>query len=220
MAKTYHELLQGYAKFQSDQLPMHQSNFENLVEHGQVPEVLFITCCDSRIEPALLLQSNPGDLFVIRNVANIVPAYQPEAESVVDSTIAAMQYAVVALKVKHIVIMGHSQCGGIASLLATNPAFEDTLLNVSQWMKNVDFNALQSGIQSFDTLLPAEKALCCERLSVMQSVKNCQEYPWIKSAVASNALMIHGWHVDLKTGSIYYGDTNAKFHCLRQFNAA
>src|SRR6201994_5170963 len=108
-------LLDGYQTFASERLPTEQSRFRELSEKGQFPEVMVIGCCDSRVSPEVIFDASPGELFVVRNIANLVPVYQPD--SAAHGVSAALEYAVNVLKVKHIVVLGHAQCGGIRAFI-------------------------------------------------------------------------------------------------------
>ena len=108
-------LLQGYRTFTSQRLPTEQTRYRDLSERGQSPEVMVIGCCDSRVSPEVIFDAGPGELFVVRNVANLVPPYAPDGGA--HGVSAALEYAVRVLKVKHIVVLGHAQCGGIRAFI-------------------------------------------------------------------------------------------------------
>src|SRR6476469_7575587 len=108
-------LLEGYQAFATQRLPTEQSRYRDLSEKGQFPEVMVIGCCDSRVSPEVIFDASPGELFVVRNIANLVPVYQPDGGA--HGVSAALEYAVQVLKVKHIVILGHAQCGGIRAFV-------------------------------------------------------------------------------------------------------
>src|SRR5579872_4956068 len=115
MEKSFTKMLQGYQAFRKKYAQGDTSIMSNLSDHGQQPQVMVIACCDSRVDPAVILQCDPGDLFVVRNVANIVPPY--EKDEAHHGTSAALEFGVRFLKVKHLILLGHSQCGGIQTLL-------------------------------------------------------------------------------------------------------
>src|ERR1700756_2914692 len=104
-------LLEGYRTFRTQRLPTEQSRYRELSERGQSPEVMVIGCCDSRVSPEVIFDARPGELFVVRNVANIVPPYEPDGHA--HGVSAALEFGVAALKVKHIVVLGHARCGGV-----------------------------------------------------------------------------------------------------------
>src|ERR1700739_5055434 len=104
-------LIEGYEAFRSGRLPAEQDRFRELAESGQSPEIMVIGCCDSRVSPEVIFDARPGELFVVRNVANIVPPYAPDGQA--HGVSAALEFGVGVLKVKHIVVLGHAQCGGV-----------------------------------------------------------------------------------------------------------
>ena len=110
-------LIDGYASFRSGRLVTEQSRYRDLAEHGQSPEILVIGCCDSRVSPEVIFDARPGELFVVRNVANLVPPYAPDGTY--HGVSAALEYAVARLRVKHIVVLGHARCGGIRAFAET-----------------------------------------------------------------------------------------------------
>src|SRR5215475_7516688 len=109
------QLVSGYRTFATQRLPTEQSRYRELSERGQSPEVMVIGCCDSRVSPEAIFDAGPGELFVVRNVANIVPPYAPDAAA--HGVSAALEFGVQVLRVKHIVVLGHAQCGGIRALV-------------------------------------------------------------------------------------------------------
>jgi carbonic anhydrase len=115
MSSFPHQLIEGYQTFTSQRLPTEQSRYRDLSVRGQSPEVMVIGCCDSRVSPEVIFDAGPGELFVVRNVANLVPVYQPDGGA--HGVSAALEYAVRALRVKHIVVLGHAQCGGIRAFI-------------------------------------------------------------------------------------------------------
>src|SRR5215510_11444464 len=115
MSSFPQRLLAGYRTFATQRLPTEQSRYRELSERGQSPEVMVIGCCDSRVSPEVIFDAEPGELFVVRNVANIVPPYQPDANA--HGVSAALEFGVQVLRVKHIVVLGHAQCGGIRALV-------------------------------------------------------------------------------------------------------
>src|SRR5215471_6748833 len=124
-------LLDGYRNFTSDRLPTEQNRYRELSVRGQSPEVMVIGCCDSRVSPEVIFDAGPGELFVVRNIANLVPTYQPDSGA--HGVSAALEYAVNVLQVKHIVILGHAQCGGIRAFIdKTQPLSSGDF--IGKWM--------------------------------------------------------------------------------------
>lgn len=155
--------------------------------NGQNPEIMVVACCDSRVDPALILQCDPGDLFIVRNVANIVPPY--EADERHHGTSAALEFGICYLNVKHLIILGHSQCSGIDALLnETNLKQNDF---ISHWVSIIRKNSIPT--TDHDTF--AQTALT-------HSYQNCLTFPWIKERVAQQQLSVHLWFFDIKKGEI------------------
>ena len=188
--------------FQSDFLQSKKGeNFYKLVRDGQNPETLFIACSDSRIDPAILTQSDPGEFFSIRNVAAFVPPYKNEG--FLNGTSSAIEYAVRFLKVKHIVVMGHADCGGIQALATDNFELEgeDDFEFLQEWLKLG--KAAQSAIwDNINSQNNERKIRTLEQASILISLLNLLTYPWIKSKYDNNDLQIHGWYFEMAKGQL------------------
>ncbi len=188
MEKTFRKIVEGYDAFREKYADGDRSVMQYLSQHGQRPDIIVVACCDSRVDPALMLQCDPGDLFVIRNVANIVPVYATDVRF--QGTSAALEFGISFLGVKHLILLGHSQCGGIEALLSGDQLADNDF--VKNWVSLIRTNE-QS--QQLDTDEMAKRAL-------KQSYKNCLTFPWIRDRVKANQLMIHLWFFDIKTGQI------------------
>jgi carbonic anhydrase len=187
MKKILRKMLTGYQAFREKYVSGDHSVMRYLSTHGQRPEIMIVACCDSRVDPALILQCDPGDLFVLRNVANIVPPF--EDDDARHGTSAALEFGIRFLKVKHLIILGHSQCGGIqASLQSKDEDFSDF---VSDWV---------SVLKVTDKTIPEDELA---QLSLKQSKTNCMTFPWIRERVEQGELEIHLWFFDIKTASIF-----------------
>jgi len=193
------KLITGYRCFRSG---YYQENHERLIElaqKGQSPKVAVIACCDSRLDPAVITQSAPGELFVIRNVANLVPPY--ESEGVWHGTSAALQFAVCNLQVEHIIVLGHSQCGGIKALLQQPKPADANKDFIASWISIADEASQRilhrTDFQSFD-----EQCHACELESIEASLLNLQTFPWIAKEMECGRLQLHGWHYDLEAGDL------------------
>ncbi len=202
MKKSFEKMLQGYQLFRDKYALGDQSIMQYLSHHGQKPQVMVIACCDSRVDPALILQCNPGDLFVVRNVANIVPPY--ENDEAHHGTSAALEFGVRFLEVQHLVLLGHSQCGGIQTLLDSHDTHEnDFITNWVSLIKKQNIN-----LQDIDEDEYAKSAL-------NQSYQNCLTFPWLKNKVDQKKLIIHLWFFDIKTGQIFtYSDEKKEYQPL------
>lgn len=189
MKKSFMKMLEGYQAFREKYVHSDNSVMQSLSYYGQQPEIMVIACCDSRVDPALILQCAPGDLFVARNVANIVPPY--EKDEAHHGTSAALEFAVRALKVKHLVLLGHSQCGGIQARL-----------------DSCDKNCQDDFITNWVSLINIEQCLSktvdeCAKSSLNQSYANCFTFPWVREHVDAGKLIIHRWFFDIKAGQIF-----------------
>lgn len=186
MKETFEKITQGYQAFRKKYATGDQSTMQRLAYHGQEPEVMVVACCDSRVDPSLILQSDPGDLFIVRNVANIVPPY--ESDDSHHGTSAALEFGICYLKVKHLIILGHSQCGGIDALLHSSKLKQNDF--ITRWVSLIDTKSSTKDVNAF-----AKKAL-------FHSYQNCLTFPWIKNQVEQKNLFIHLWFFDIKKGEI------------------
>lgn len=188
MQKSFSKLLKGYEAFRKKYVVSNRSIMRYLSRHGQEPNVMVVACCDSRVDPALILQCDPGDLFVVRNVANIVPPYEKDEKH--HGTSAALEYAITVLQVEHLILLGHSQCGGIMTLMHNDNALPNDF--ITNWVSVVKTDDNCHG--DTDT---------CAKLALQQSYQNCLSFPWLKNSVEHNNLQIHLWFFDIQTGQIY-----------------
>jgi len=192
-------LITGYRRFRSGYYEENSERLIELAQQGQSPKVAVIACCDSRLDPAVITQSAPGELFVIRNVANLVPPY--ESEGVWHGTSAALQFAVCNLQVEHIIVLGHSQCGGIKALLQQPKPADANKDFIASWISIADEASQRilhrTDLQSFD-----EQCHACELESIETSLLNLQTFPWIAKELECGRLQLHGWHYDLEAGSL------------------
>ncbi len=186
MDSSLHKILEGYHSFRDKYAEGDNSVMRYLAYHGQNPEVMVVACCDSRVDPALILQCDPGDLFTVRNVANIIPPY--EKDDLHHGTSAALEFGICYLKVKHLIIFGHSQCGGIDALLHQNELGQDDF--ISNWV---------SLIKKPDHIHDAEELA---KSALLESYQNCLKFPFIKQRVDENILHIHLWYFNIKHGEI------------------
>jgi carbonic anhydrase len=194
------KILHGYQQFRQKYAHGDQSIMQSLSDHGQQPQIMIVACCDSRVDPALILQCEPGDLFVVRNVANIVPPF--EKDDAHHGTSAALEFGICYLKVKHLILLGHSQCGGIQSLLTNaNNQPNDFINHWVALIKNGESNHLHANDYA--------------KLALKQSRQHCLTFPWLKEKIAAQQLQIHLWYFDIKTGLIYrHNQTNDDYELL------
>jgi carbonic anhydrase len=188
------ELLQRLRHFHSDYFPLHQQRFQDLVTQGQHPKTLFIGCSDSRLVPYLLTGAGPGELFIVRNVGAFVPPY--DQSHGLHGTMAAIEFAVLSLKVERIIVCGHSHCGAIR--VAYEGAPEEAIA-LKSWLRLVQ-----------DALLPVQpgpEALCrTEQRSVVLQLERLMAYPMVRREVEAGNLTLHGWHYVIEDGEIHIFD--------------
>ncbi len=193
------ELIKGNKKFKDAKFPKLEENFGDLVEYGQNPEIMFIGCSDSRVLPELILDSKPGDMFILRNIGNFVPPYQGDSDF--HGSSAAIEYAVSVLNVKHIIVCGHSHCGACASLYKdfTN---EPHLQHVRKWLE-LGLKAKEYTLLATTDRNDKEQLLrTTERISIKHQLENLLTYPEIYRKVKLRELSIHGWYYKIEDGSI------------------
>jgi carbonic anhydrase len=194
MSKKHLELILGNKLFKEYMCGDVRSLFNKLSLEGQSPKVMVITCADSRVCPNFVTNSRPGDLFVVRNVANLVPNFAAE-DVVSNSVFAAIQFAVNYLNIMDIVIMGHSNCGGIAAVVDKMQSTDKNNF-ICKWLKSSckDLEGLIESHEHFGT----SKYECCEKLSIVKSIENCRKIPFVADLVTDSKLNIHGWYFDIE----------------------
>ncbi len=206
------DLLARLRRFNTDYFPQYQTQFQDLVDQGQHPTTLFIGCSDSRLVPYLLTGAGPGELFLVRNVAAFVPPYdgtlreQRAAHGGADvsqwvglhGTAAAIEYAVLALNVQHIIVCGHSHCGGIRALYGELP---EEALNLKAW--------LELGREATLPVQPTPEALRrTEERSVVLQLERLMDYPMVRARVERGELALHGWHYVIEAGEVNVFDVH------------
>lgn len=201
------EFVSGFQRFQKNYFDGDNTLFTEL-RQGQKPRVLVIACSDSRVDPALITDCNPGDMFVIRNVANLVPPYCPDQNC--HGVSSAIEYAVCNLKVEHIVVLGHSQCGGINALMHPTEGVKNSQF-VSTWMSIAD-RAKEQVLETLPDAGPEEQQRACELGSILISLENLLGFPWVAERVEQKTLLIHGCYFDMECGKMYaYSPKNKAF---------
>lgn len=201
------KLITGFARFRSKYFDDQPALFEKLSRQGQAPHIMVIACCDARVDPAIITDSDPGDLFVVRNVANLVPPC--ETGGGYHGTSAALEFAVCGLKVSHIVVLGHSHCGGVHTLLQGANTQQGDF--IGPWMALAE-GACQrvNASQAHASEMARQRA--CEQAVVRVSLKNLQTFPWIRERVERGDLRLHGWYFDIDGGDLLcYDEKNDSF---------
>lgn len=191
------KLLDGYRNFMDGHYE--RDRYRALAVEGQTPEIMVIACCDSRAAPETIFDAGPGELFVVRNVANLVPPYEPDGKH--HSTSAALEFAVQSLKVKHIVVLGHGRCGGIKSAL--DPASEPLSPGdfIGNWMGLVAPAA--ESVSGNAMMTTTERQTALERISIRYSLANLRTFPCVSILERKERLALHGAWFDISTGELW-----------------
>jgi carbonic anhydrase len=198
-------LLDGYRTFRTQRLPTEQTRYRELSVRGQSPEVMVIGCCDSRVSPEVIFDAGPGELFVVRNVANLVPVYQPDSGA--HGVSAALEFAVNALHVKHVVVLGHAQCGGIRAFINKSEPLSPGDF-IGRWMAmfikpgEVVEQRSHESMQDFTVRI--------EKAAVFRSLENLMTFPFVRSKVEGGELQLHGAYFGVAEGSLFVLDKVAK----------
>ncbi|HXW41433.1 MAG TPA: carbonic anhydrase [Xanthobacteraceae bacterium] len=194
-------LIEGYRAFRDGRLPREQDRYRELAEAGQSPEVMVIGCCDSRVSPEVIFDARPGELFVVRNVANIVPPYRPDGEA--HGVSAALEFGVAALKVKHIVVLGHARCGGVKAFAEDAEPLSPGDF-IGNWMRLMTPAVEKAGppgeLSSTDYLTRLERA------NVVNSLDNLLTFPRLRKQIESGEVATHGAYFGVATGKLSVRD--------------
>lgn len=198
------KLILGNELFQKSYFKAHEKELLELVKRGQNPKALYIGCSDSRVVPDLMTNSAPGDLFVVRNIGNFVAPYKPDEDF--HSTASAIEYAVSVLKVKNIIVCGHTHCGAIKAIHTKSCSDDPELIHTKTWL-TLGESAKSQAILALG--LKADKEVLyrlTEKLSVISQLENLLTYPSVSKRVDSGEVAIHGWVYDIESGEIEYYD--------------
>jgi carbonic anhydrase len=199
------QLVDGFHKFRTKYFVKDTELFEHLTVEGQSPKTLIIGCSDSRVDPALLLQAKPGDIFVIRNVANLVPPY--EVGGGFHGVSSAIEFAVNYLKVESIVVLGHEHCGGINALWNANQTDQQSF--IASWVKIAAEAKIEVLKEMPNAPLKAQLASCTKK-AVLISMENLMTFPFIQEKMKSHSLKIYGWFFELEGGRLLEFDYEKK----------
>lgn len=202
--------LAGFKRFRKHYFDPHEQRFAAL-QQGQNPKVLVIGCSDSRVDPAILTGCAPGELFVVRNVANLVPPCEHDNHH--HGVSAALEYAVCHLEVERIIILGHSGCGGIGALMHGIPDGRPAEF-IGPWVKIAE-RARQQVLLELPGKDQTTQSRACEQAAILVSLENLLTFPWISERVESGSLLLHGWYFDIGIGQLYsYAPETAGFEPL------
>src|SRR5438067_13178199 len=190
--------VQGFGRFQEKYFGGDESIFDGLRE-GQSPSTLVISCCDSRTDPGMLMGANPGELFVVRNVANLVPPYSDSAE--MPGIRADIEFAIKGLNVANVIILGHSGCGGIRALMDGEGVTENNFEFIGRWV-TIAREARERVFRELAGESDAVKSRACEHWAIELSLRNLMTFPWIRERVEAGTLTLHGWYFDMNAGEL------------------
>ena len=202
MAAFPDSLLSGYRSFRDDRHAQARGLYRTLAERGQRPEVMVIACCDSRAAPETVFSAAPGQIFVVRNVANLVPPHAPDGAC--DGTAAALEFAVQGLGVRHIVVLGHGRCGGIRAALhpAAEPLSPDDFIGRWTTLLGPALREIETG----DRLSDDRRQTALERASIRRSVANLRTFPFVSILEERGLLGLHGAWFDIAEGALWTMD--------------
>jgi carbonic anhydrase len=207
-------LIEGYRSFLAGSFRREQDRYRQLAESGQRPKILLIGCCDSRVSPEVIFDALPGEIFVLRNIANLVPPYQPDAEH--HGTSAALEYAVTILNVEHIVIMGHASCGGVRAYVEQ---FADPMRApiapgdfIGRWISLMAPAAAKIGPRSEPIEIYAERL---GHAAIIDTLANLRGFPYVRDGEKQGKLALHGAYFGVADGGLYgLDEATGTFHLL------
>jgi carbonic anhydrase len=206
------KLIEGFQRFRARHYEHGGTPFVQLVREGQAPKTMVIACCDSRVDPAIITDCDPGDLFVARNVANLVPPYETGGHY--HGTSAALEFAVRFLGVRHVVVLGHARCGGIRALLQGVDGSHERSQFIQPWMQ-IAQAARHKALSQMAGRPAAEVERACEQAAIEVSLANLLTFPWIRRRLESGQLYLHGWYFDMDRGELLrYDMAGGRFESL------
>jgi carbonic anhydrase len=195
------QLIDGYRSFLIGRLRHEQDRYRGLAESGQSPQIMVIGCCDSRVSPEVIFDARPGELFVVRNVANIVPPYAPDGHA--HGVSAALEFGVGALKVRHIVVLGHAQCGGVKAFTEDAEPLSPGDF-IGNWMRLMSPAAEKLGPRG--TLSRDEYLTRLEQANVVNSIDNLMTFPRLRTVIERRQVLVHGAYFGVATGQLSVRD--------------
>jgi len=190
-------LIDGYGAFSSGRLQSEQDRYRELAEHGQTPEIMVIGCCDSRVSPEVIFDARPGELFVVRNVANLVPPYEQDGKY--HGVSAALEFGVGVLRVKHIVILGHAHCGGIRAYAEDAEPISPGDF-IGRWMSLMAPAAEKVGARG--SMSRADYLERMEKASIVNTLDNLMTFPRLRKLIERGAVKLHGAYFGVAKGEL------------------
>ena len=207
-------LIAGIHKFRKEEFGRYSALFRKLSKDGQNPHTLFITCADSRVLAELVTQSKPGDLFVVKNIGNIVPP--ASATGSTNSTAAAIEFAVEVLRVNDIVVCGHSQCGAMTALL-DSLRFTSSMPHLAEWLKVAAPIREILDKDYTDLTTPEQRTTAAAQENVLFALDNLHSYPCVQDRLADSSLSLHGWFFKIATAELFaYDPESRQFHPITE----
>lgn len=204
MNEAIRKLLEGNKQFKESYFGADRTLFDTLVAQGQQPKIMIVACSDSRVDPAMVFNCQPGQLFVVRNIANLIPPCETNDSH--HGTSAALEFGVRFLGVEHIIVFGHTRCGGMQALLEHGYNFDTHGSSfIMRWM-DLARDAYDHVQQEHNNEPFAKRLAICTQHSLTHSLKNLQTFSWINERVNAGTLTLHAWYFDLDSGSIYCYD--------------
>ncbi len=212
MAPFPDHLADRFRRFKFRHFAPNQDHYEELATYGQNPDTMIISCCDSRVDPETIFNAMPGELFVMRNVANLVPPYETGGKF--HGVSSAIEFAVMNLRIKHLIVMGHSGCGGIKAALDQHAAIETEAKFISRWMSMLS-DARLSVLASHQMSTQAERVAALEFEGIKSSIGNLRTFPFVRELEEKGRLDLCGAHFDISTGNLsVLNHTTGKFYSL------
>jgi carbonic anhydrase len=206
------EFQQGHERFRQIKFRQNEERFKKLVAEGQNPKALFIGCSDSRVVPNLITDTGAGDLFITRNIGNLVPPFQPDNDF--HATAAAIEYAVSELEVSEIIVCGHSDCGAVKALYKNHTPTEENI-HTLKWLE-LARSAKAAALAALPHAPEKQLLAYTEKISVVYQLENLLSYPAVRRGVEEGRIYLHGWHYVIEDGSIHYYDNETfEFKPLR-----
>jgi carbonic anhydrase len=199
MSSFPENLADRFRRFKQRHFLPNAEQYEELATYGQTPEAMIISCSDSRVDPETIFGAMPGELFVVRNVANLIPPYETGGKF--HGVSAAIEFAALNLRIKHLIVMGHSGCGGVKAALDQSAAIQTESQFISRWMSMLD-EARLSVLASHQTRPHAEKQRALEKEGVKTAIKNLRTFPFISQLEDKGRLALHGAYFDIATGTL------------------
>jgi carbonic anhydrase len=193
-------LIEGYAAFRTGRLPNEQSRYRDLAERGQSPKIMVIGCCDSRVSPEVIFDAGPGELFVVRNVANLVPPFSPDGTY--HGVSAALEYAVQVLRVQHIVVLGHARCGGIRAFAEQGEPLSPSDF-IGKWMSMIAPAAAAIGTRNE---APGSYFTRLEHAAMATTLENLMTFPCVRILAERGRLALHAAYFDVASGDLMVRD--------------